>query len=314
MSVAVLAEPKIETRVPANQPDAVLSMRGVCKGFGSGVTRNEVLTNINLNVREGEFLAVVGFSGSGKSTFMKLLAGLEKPDTGDLLMNGKPITGPDPERGLVFQNYSLLPWLTVRGNIALSVNSVFKSWGKGERRDHVEKFIEMVGLTHAAHRRPHELSGGMRQRVSLARTLAMKPKILLLDEPLSALDAMTRSVLQEEILKIWEEERQTCVMITNDVDEAILVADRIVPLNPGPKASMGPAFTVELDRPRISAELNHNDRFKGLRNAVTNYLVAVRQKSRDDEAAISTAPQIELPDLQPRSMALPRKAIMNSTT
>ena len=287
-------------------------MRGVCKGYGSGVTRNEVLTNINMNVREGEFLAVVGFSGSGKSTFMKMLAGLERPDSGELLMEGKPITEPSPERGLVFQNYSLLPWLTVRGNIALSVDSVFRSWGKGERRDHVEKFIEMVGLGHAAHRRPHELSGGMRQRVSLARTLAMKPKILLLDEPLSALDALTRSVLQEEILKIWEEERQTCVMITNDVDEAILVADRIVPLNPGPNASLGPAFTVELDRPRRAAELNHDNVFKGLRNAVTNYLVAVRQKSRDDEAATSETPVIELPDLNPKSLSLPRKAILNS--
>ena len=290
-----------------------MQMRNVCKGFGSGVTRNEVLKNINLNVREGEFLAIVGFSGSGKSTFMKLLAGLESPDTGTLTMNDQPIKGPDPERGLVFQNYSLLPWLTVRGNIALSVNSVFRKWGMGERADHVEKFIEMVGLTHAAHRRPHELSGGMRQRVSLARTLAMKPKILLLDEPLSALDAMTRSVLQEEILKIWEEERQTCVMITNDVDEAILVADRIIPLNPGPNASLGPAFTVELDRPRKSTELNNSPAFKGLRNAVTNYLVAVRQKSRDDEAATTTTPKIALPDLEPRSMKLPHVSSLTAT-
>lgn len=312
MSVAVMADPKVETRLDAAPPEPILSMRNVCKGFGSGVTRTEVLTNINLNVREGEFLAVVGFSGSGKSTFMKMLAGLEQPDTGELLMEGAPIVEPNPERGLVFQNYSLLPWLTVRGNIALSVDSVFRSWGKGERRDHVEKFIEMVGLGHAAHRRPHELSGGMRQRVSLARTLAMKPKILLLDEPLSALDALTRSVLQEEILKIWEEERQTCVMITNDVDEAILVADRIVPLNPGPNASLGPAFAVELDRPRRASELNHNARFKGLRNAVTNYLVAVRQKSRDDEAATSDAPKVVLPNLEPKSLALPRKAILNA--
>ncbi|MDA8744585.1 ABC transporter ATP-binding protein [Rubripirellula amarantea] len=314
MSAAVLTPPVIEARVGRTVAAPVLSMLGVCKGFGSGVTRNEVLSNINLNVREGEFLAVVGFSGSGKSTFMKLLAGLETPDRGELLMEGKPVQGPSPDRGLVFQNYSLLPWLTVRGNIALSVNSVFRSWSKGERRDHVEKFIEMVGLTHAAHRRPHELSGGMRQRVSLARTLAMKPKILLLDEPLSALDAMTRSVLQEEILKIWEEERQTCVMITNDVDEAILVADRIVPLNPGPNASLGPTFTVGLDRPRRASELNHDTTFKGLRNAVTNYLVAVRQKTRDDEESLSTAPLIELPDLQPRSLSLPRKSILNATT
>lgn len=311
MTVATLSPSVVRpsrVRVNAETPVAnpVIELKNVCKGFGSGVTRNEVLSNITLNVRKGEFLAVVGFSGSGKSTLMKLLAGLESVDSGTMTMDGVPISGPDPTRGLVFQNYSLLPWLTVRGNIALSVNSVFRSWGRGERADHVEHFIEMVGLSHAAHRRPHELSGGMRQRVSLARTLAMKPQILLLDEPLSALDAMTRSVMQEEILKIWEEERQTCVMITNDVDEAILVADRIVPLNPGPKASMGPTFSVELDRPRRASELNHDKTFKGLRNAVTNYLVAVRQKSRSDEAALNDAPEIKLPDLQPKAMKLPR--------
>nr|WP_253161463.1 ABC transporter ATP-binding protein [Stieleria tagensis] len=288
-------------------------MKNVCKGYGSGVTRNEVLTNINLNLRPGEFLGVVGFSGSGKTTLTKMLAGLETPDSGEIVMENQVIKGPSEERGIVFQNYSLLPWLTVRGNVALSVDSVFRDWSRARRSEHVDKFIEMVGLTHAVHRRPHELSGGMRQRVSLARTLAMKPKVLLLDEPLSALDALTRSVLQEEILKIWEEERQTCLLITNDVDEAILLADRIVPLNPGPGASLGPAFAVELDRPRNTTELNHNETFKGLRNAVTNYLVAVRQKSRDEQAQASSAAPVELPDLRPMSMALPRKAILNST-
>ena len=299
MSVAVLPSPKIRSRPDYSPPSPIISMRGVCKGYGSGVTRTEVLTDINLNIREGEFLAVVGFSGSGKTTFTQLLAGLIAPDQGEILFDGQPVQGPGPDRGLVFQNYSLLPWLTVRGNIALSVDSVFRHWSKGERRDHVERFIEMVGLTHAAHRRPHELSGGMRQRTSLARTLAMKPKVLLLDEPLSALDALTRSVLQEEILRIWEEERQTCLMITNDVDEAILVADRIVPLNPGPNASLGPMFSVELDRPRDRSALNQNDRFKGLRNAVTNYLLAVRKKSREDEKSASTAPEFTLPDIMP---------------
>ncbi len=276
-----------------------MSMVGVCKSFGSGITRTEVLSNINLNLRQGEFLAVVGFSGSGKTTFTKLLAGLERPDAGAVLFQGQAVVGPGPERGLVFQNYSLLPWLTVRGNIALSVNRVFAHWSRGERRDHIEKFIEMVGLKHAAHRRPHELSGGMRQRTSLARTLAMKPQVLLLDEPLSALDALTRSVMQDEILRIWEEEKQTCLMITNDVDEAIVVADRIVPLNPGPKASLGPMFSVELERPRDRTALNHDPNFKGLRNAITNYLSAVRRKARSDEAANSQLRQVALPDLEP---------------
>lgn len=296
MSIAVLPRPKVTTRLVESVPDPIISLRNVCKGYGSGVTRTDVLTGINLNIREGEFLAVVGFSGSGKTTLAKLLAGLIRPDSGEITMEGEVITTPSPDRGLVFQNYSLLPWLTVRGNIALSVDTVFRRWSRARRREHVEKFIEMVGLGHAAHRRPHELSGGMRQRTSLARTLAMKPKVLLLDEPLSALDALTRSVLQEEILRIWEEERQTCLMITNDVDEAILVADRIVPLNPGPRASLGPAFSVPLERPRKRTELNHDETFKGLRNAVTNYLVAVRQRSRANE---SSKPKIELPDIQP---------------
>ncbi len=297
----VLTDQYLESKVDVLPlaPAPTMSMRGVSKGFGSAGNRAEVLSNINLNLRQGEFLAVVGFSGSGKTTFTKLLAGLELPDEGEVLFEGQPVTGPGPERGLVFQNYSLLPWLTVRGNIALSVDRVFAHWSKGERQDHIEKFIEMVGLKHAAHRRPHELSGGMRQRTSLARTLAMKPKVLLLDEPLSALDALTRSVMQDEILRIWEEEKQTCLMITNDVDEAITVADRIVALNPGPNASMGPMFTVDLQRPRDRTELNHDDYFKGLRNAVTNYLVAVRQRTREVEASTSTAAKIELPDLKP---------------
>ena len=304
--------PAPRKRIQTSAPPTVLEMRNVCKGYGGGATRNEVLQDINLNVRQGEFLAVVGFSGSGKTTLMKLLAGLEKADTGTLTMHGDPIIGPDPRRGLVFQNYSLLPWLTVRGNIALSVNSVFASWNRTKRAAHVEQFIEMVGLGHAAHRRPHELSGGMRQRVSLARTLAMKPEVLLLDEPLSALDAMTRSVMQAEILKIWEEERQTCVMITNDVDEAILVADRIVPLNPGPNATFGPTFAVDLPRPRRAAELNSNETFKDLRNSVTKYLVDVRNQSRAHAAASDTTPKVELPDLEPKSLKLPSKAILNS--
>jgi nitrate/nitrite transport system ATP-binding protein len=305
MSLATLHEPIPVRTLRQSPPQPIVELRGVDKGYGSGLARTEVLRDINLKLREGEFLAVCGFSGSGKTTLAKLIAGLVRPDRGELLMDGNPITGPSQNRGLVFQNYSLLPWLTVRGNIALAVDRVLAGRPRAERRDHAERFIELVGLTHAAHRHPHELSGGMRQRVSLARALAAKPRLLVLDEPLSALDALTRSVMQEEILRIWEEERQTCLMITNDVDEAILVADRIVPLNPGPAASLGPVFSVQLPRPRDKAALNHNATFKGLRNAVTNYLIAVRQKSRFDAAVGSTDAAIRLPDLQPRVSRLP---------
>ncbi|EKK02684.1 nitrate transport ATP-binding protein [Rhodopirellula baltica SH28] len=312
MSAVLETSPTIKRRAISSAPKPILQMRGVCKGYGSGVTRNEVLQNINLNIREGEFLAVVGFSGSGKTTFTQLLAGLISPDKGTITMNDEPVKGPSPDRGMVFQNYSLLPWLTVRGNIALSVNAVFKEWSREQRRDHVEKFIDMVGLSHAAHRRPHELSGGMRQRTSLARTLALKPKVLLLDEPLSALDALTRGQLGDEILKIWSEEKQTCVMITNDVDEAIMVADRIVPLNPGPNASLGPVFTVGIDRPRNKTELNDNEEFKGLRNAVTNYLVAVRQKARRDEMAANPTQAFRLPEIEPSDLTRPTRAVFNT--
>lgn len=302
MSTAVLAPPK--KQIPVKMPEApLMTLRGVCKGYGSGVTRNEVLCDIDLDLQEGEFLAVVGFSGSGKTTLAQLLAGLITVDAGEIQMDGSTVRGPGPERGLVFQNYSLLPWLTVRGNIALSVDRVFGHWTRGERRDHVDHFVELVGLKHAVHRRPNELSGGMRQRTSLARTLAMKPRVLILDEPLSALDALTRSTMQEEILRIWEEERQTCMMITNDVDEAILVADRIVPLNPGPAASLGPVFSVELQRPRDRTALNHDATFKGLRGEITNYLTAVRQKSREEQRKNGGQLDIELPNIEPKELA-----------
>lgn len=277
----------------------ILALRGVAKGYGTGIGRTDVLRDINLEIHRGELLAICGFSGSGKTTLMQLLAGLIRPDRGEILMEGRRVEGPSSDRGLVFQNYSLLPWLTVHGNIALAVNSVFRSWSRARRRQHVEHFIRMVGLGHAASRRPHELSGGMRQRVALARTLATKPRVLLLDEPLSALDALTRGVLQQEILQIWEEERQTCVLVTNDVDEAILLADRIVPLTPGPAATLGPCFPVELDRPRDKQALNRNPRFKALRNEVTKYLLEVRSQARQQEAGTSVEASIVLPRTEP---------------
>jgi len=310
MKISTLPYPEVARPPRRKVPQVLVELHGVHKGYGNGLTRNEVLSDVNLRIREGEFLAVCGFSGSGKSTLAKLIAGLIVPDQGELTMEGQTITGPGPDRGIVFQNYSLLPWLTVRGNISLSVDSVFANLSRGERSAQVGHFIELVGLTHAANRYPHELSGGMRQRVSLARSLAMKPKVLVLDEPLSALDAMTRSVMQSEILRIWEEERQTCLMITNDVDEAILMADRIVPLNPGPAASLGPIFSVDLERPRERVALNHDSQFQGLRNAITHYLVAVRDRSR---AAAEDAGDVTrtLPQLTPQVFRTPSRTLFN---
>lgn len=252
---------------------SILTFDKVCKGFGNGLTRTEVLKDISLDVKEGEFLAILGFSGSGKSTLMNMVAGLETPDTGRVTYKGKPITGPGPERGLVFQSYSLMPWLTVKGNVLLAVQSVFPKLSKAEQSDKADHYINMVGLGHATARRPAELSGGMRQRVSVARALAMDPEMLLLDEPLSALDALTRANLADEILDIWERDQKTCILITNDVDEAILLADRIVPLNPD--GTLGEPFVVNIPRPRDRGAMNTDAAFKALRVAVTSYLMDV---------------------------------------
>jgi len=251
----------------------VIELRDVSKGFGEGADRAEVLKRVSLEVREGEFVAILGFSGTGKSTLINLMAGLALPDAGEALFRGRPIEGPGPERGLVFQSYSLMPWLTVEGNVALAVDAVFRGRSKRERREIVRRYVEMVGLGHAAERRPAELSGGMRQRVAVARALAMNPDVILLDEPLSALDALTRANLQQEIERIWEQDRKTVVLITNDVDEALLLADRIVPLDPD--GTLGPSVAVDLPRPRERAAMNDHPVFKRLRARVTQHLMDV---------------------------------------
>ncbi len=270
-----------------------LEFKGVTKSYGTGAQRTVVLDNINLQIREGEFVAIVGFSGSGKSTLISLIAGLQQADAGAVLRNGEPITGPGPDRGVVFQNYSLMPWMTVRQNVALSVDQAFQHVSKEERNARVEKYIDMVNLTPAMDKRPSELSGGMRQRVSVARALAASPDILLLDEPLSALDALTRSKLQDEIIRIWSQEKKTVVLITNDVDEGIIMADRIIPLNPGPNATLGPEFVVTLPRPRDRAAINHSPEFKRIRREVTQYLMKVgAEKNAAVEAKVVSLPSV----------------------
>ena len=252
-----------------------LEVSNLSKSYGEGADRTDVLKDINLKVDEGEFIAIVGFSGSGKTTLISALAGLLEGDQGGVIFKGQEIDGPGPERGLVFQSYSLMPWLSVTGNVALAVDSVHGKKSKAERNAIVEKYIDMVGLTPAKDRKPAELSGGMRQRVSVARALAMQPEVLLLDEPLSALDALTRSKLQDEFADICEKEKKTIILITNDVDEAILLADRIIPLTPGPNATLGKSFDVNIPRPRDRAEMNHDETFIQLRGDVTNYLMEI---------------------------------------
>jgi len=269
---------------------AVISFKNVSKSFGQGTNAQHVLKNINLDVEEGEFLVLLGFSGSGKTTLINLMAGLESPSKGEVTYLDKPITGPGRERGVIFQNYSLMPWLTVNGNVGLAVDTVFPGLSKAEKAEKVAHYVKMVGLPHAATRRPAELSGGMRQRVNVARALAMNPEVLLLDEPLSALDALTRANLADEIEHIWEADKKTCVLITNDVDEAIILADRIIPLNPD--GTLGDAFKVDIPRPRDRMEMNHHDGFKTLRAEVTNYLMDVGIEAKAEGTRL-------LPDVQP---------------
>lgn len=269
----------------------ILELKGVSKGYG----KTPVLKRLDLSVKEGEFLAVLGFSGTGKTTLINLLAGLELPDQGEVLFRGAPVTGPGPERGLVFQSYALMPWLTVAGNIALAVDAVSKG-SKADRAALVAKYVEMVGLGHAADRRPAELSGGMRQRVAVARALAMQPEVLLMDEPLSALDALTRANVATEIEAIWAAEKRTVVLITNDVDEALVLADRILCLNPD--GTLGAAFQVDLPRPRDRGKMNDDPVFKALRADVTAYLMDVGIKGKVEGTRL-------LPVVTPRH-ALPR--------
>ena len=287
---------------------AFLELKNVCKGYGFGAKRAEVLRDINLSIGEGEFVAIIGYSGAGKTTLMSLMAGLQHPDGGTVTLRGEPVMEPSPDRAIVFQNYSLLPWLSVHDNIALAVDEVFSSWPAEKRREHIEKYIAMVNLTPARDKKPWELSGGMRQRVSVARALAMDPKILLLDEPLSALDALTRAVLQDEIARIWSESKKTVVLITNDVDEGIMVADRIIPLSAGPGATLGASVNVNIERPRDRKALNHDPRFKAIRKEVIGYLIG---KGGRPKASVTR--KLVLPDIEPEDLTLPRGSVGDRT-
>ena len=280
---------------------AFLEISRADKGYGPAWDRTEVLADINLEVERGEFVAIVGFSGAGKTTLVNLLSGLAFPDKGSVSFDGKPVTGPGPERGLAFQNYSLLPWLTVFENIALAVDQVFPQWSAEARRIHTERYVGMVNLTPARNKLPRELSGGMRQRVAVARTLAMEPQVLLLDEPLSALDALTRANLQDEITSIRRQDDKTIVLITNDPDEAILLADRVIPLTHGPRATLGPSIPITIPRPRVRTEINHNADFKHARNEIIEYLLTSAHKNK---AAVKK--KLILPDVLPEDLDQPR--------
>lgn len=282
-----------------------LNAIGVSKAFAQGKKSLEVLRDINLQIDKGEFVAIVGYSGSGKTTLISLLAGLLKPDAGTITLNDLEVTSPGPDRGIVFQTYSLLPWLSVYENIYLAVDQVFPNWTPAKKQQHTAKFVSMVNLSPARDKKPGELSGGMRQRVGIARALAMDPQVLLLDEPFGALDALTRATLQDELARIWQQDRKTVVMITNDVDEGILLADRIIPLTPGPGATLGPDVYVDLPRPRNRAALNHHGEFKSLRREIVDYLLDSRAKEK-----VTVSKKLFLPDLEPEDLSAPRNSFI----
>jgi nitrate/nitrite transport system ATP-binding protein len=255
---------------------AFLELTAVTKAFTTPKGRRTVLRDVDLSVAEHEFVAVIGASGAGKTTLVSIIAGLIAPDTGTVLLDGTPVTGPHPDRGVIFQNYSLLPWLTVRENVQLAVDAVASHRSPDWRRVHAEHFVDLVGLGAAMHKRPHELSGGMRQRVAVARGLATAPRVLLLDEPLSALDALTRATLQAELARIRLTERHTALMITNDVDEAILLADRVVTLAGAGGATLGTPIPVTLPRPRSRRGLSTHPEYQHIRRELLHALGGAR--------------------------------------
>ncbi|HEY8608850.1 MAG TPA: ABC transporter ATP-binding protein [Noviherbaspirillum sp.] len=235
--------------------------------------RFHALRDINLNVRKGDFITLIGHSGCGKSTLLNLIAGLLQASSGTLLCANREIAGPSPERAVVFQNHSLLPWLTCYENVHLAVERVFGGTETRTRlKERTKAALELVGLDHAEQKRPHEISGGMKQRVGIARALSMEPKVLLMDEPFGALDALTRAHLQDELLKIVAKTGSTVVMVTHDVDEAVLLSDRIVMMTNGPAATIGDIVDVKLGRPRDRVALAHDAQYSAYRTAVLEFL------------------------------------------
>lgn len=256
------------------------------------------LRNIELEIKQGEFLSLIGHSGCGKSTLLNMIAGLDRATAGGVILEGREITEPGPDRMVVFQNYSLLPWLSVRENIALAVDEVYSTKPRGERNTIIEHHIELVGLQHSAKKRPNELSGGMKQRVAIARALAIRPKLLLLDEPFGALDALTRGGLQEQLMHICEESGVTAVMVTHDVDEALLLSDRVVMLTNGPESQIGQILTVDLPRPRRRMEVVKHPDYYPMRSEIINFLnqqkrVKQRQSAKSTQVLVPQTNKLE---------------------
>ncbi|MDP2242993.1 ABC transporter ATP-binding protein [Pseudomonas sp.] len=256
-----------------------LELSGVGIDFPTDKGLYRALQNVNLRIDKGEFVSLIGHSGCGKSTVLNIVAGLYKATTGGVILDGREVDEPGPERAVVFQNHSLLPWLSCYQNVELAVRQVFQGKkSRGEMREWIEHNLALVHMTHAKDKRPSEISGGMKQRIGIARALAMQPKVLLMDEPFGALDALTRAHLQDSLMEIHAELGNTVIMITHDVDEAVLLSDRIVMMSNGPAASVGEILHVELQRPRNRIALAHDARYHEYRAAVLEFLYQKQQR------------------------------------
>ncbi|AFZ30511.1 nitrate ABC transporter, ATPase subunits C and D [Gloeocapsa sp. PCC 7428] len=252
--------------------DPFLVIDNVSKIYPTPTGPYTVLDGINLTVYEGEFICLIGHSGCGKSTLLDMVSGFRKPSEGEVRLQTKRITEPGPDRMVVFQNYSLLPWLSAFENVYLGIDSVYPNKPKAEKTAIANEHLALVGLTDAAHKKPRELSGGMKQRVSIARALALRPKVLVLDEPFGALDPITREELQEELLKIWSDHQVTVLMITHDIDEALFLADRLVMMTNGPAANIGEIMNIPFPRPRNRARIMEDPEYYNLRNQALDFL------------------------------------------
>jgi nitrate ABC transporter ATP-binding subunit len=261
-----------EHPVPLQNREPFLIVDQVSKTYPTPKGPYTVLEGVDLTVFESEFVCLIGHSGCGKSTLLDMVSGFRKPTTGEVRLQGKLISRPGPDRMVVFQNYALLPWKTAFENVYLGVNAVFPEKSKKEKTEIVRSHLALVGLEEAANKRPGQLSGGMKQRVSIARALSIRPQVLILDEPFGALDAITKEELQEELLKIWREFKITVLMITHDIDEALFLSDRIVMMTNGPSASIGEVMEVPFSRPRDRAQLMEDPRYFTLRNHALDFL------------------------------------------
>ncbi|PWI34267.1 nitrate ABC transporter ATP-binding protein [Vibrio albus] len=253
------------------------------------------LKNVNLRINKGEFVSLIGHSGCGKSTVLNLVAGLHQATDGGVIVDGREISGPGPERAVVFQNHSLLPWLTVYQNVELAVKQIAGNQGKTWIREQVEHYLELIQMQHAADKKPGEISGGMKQRVGIARALALQPKVLLMDEPFGALDALTRAHLQDSLMRIQAELNNTVIMITHDVDEAVLLSDKIVMMTNGPAATIGEVLDIDLPRPRDRVALADNSQYQKYRQSVLRFLYEKQSKhstvSTDKNRSAASAPE-----------------------